>query len=115
MIVSQQYLVAFKLREESYGGSPEEALFMLTDKIIPSLEMLAEWERTHRVMGGFFEGQRSGTLVLEAEDNLELDRLLSSLPMMAVYDVDVAPVQRIGSALERDLRIAQEMRTAAGL
>ena len=88
---------------------------MLTEKIIPSLYMMVEWEKQHKVMGGFFEGQRSGTLVVEAEDNLELDRMLSSLPMMAVYDVDVAPVQRIFSALERDLRIVREMKNAAGL
>jgi hypothetical protein len=113
--VAQQYVVAFKLREESYGGSSEEATHMLTDQIIPSLHMLVDWEKEHKVMGGFFEGQRSGTIVVEAEDNMELDRLLSSLPMMAVYDVDVAPVQRISSALERDLRIVKEMRTAAGL
>jgi hypothetical protein len=113
--VSEQYIVAFKLREESYGGSSEEAMFMLTDQIIPSLEMLEDWEKEHRVMGGFFEGQRSGTLIIEAEDNLELDRLLASLPIMGVYDVDVAPVQRISSALERDRRIVEEMRTAAGL
>jgi muconolactone delta-isomerase len=54
-------------------------------------------------------------MIIEAEDNLELDRMLASLPMMGVYDVDVAPVQRIGSALERDRRIVQETRTAAGL
>lgn len=88
---------------------------MLTDQIIPSLEILERWEKEHKVMGGFFEGQRSGTMIIEAEDNLDLDRLLASLPIMAVYDVDVAPVQRIGSALERDRRIVREMRAAAGL
>lgn len=113
--MSEQYVVAFKLREESYGGSSEEAMYMLTDQIVPSLEMLARWEKEHKVMGGFFEGQRSGTMIIEAEDNLELDRMLASLPMMGVYDVDVAPVQRIGSALERDRRIIREMRSAAGL
>ncbi|MDW5563796.1 MAG: hypothetical protein SA339_11265 [Methanomassiliicoccus sp.] len=113
--MSEQYVIAFKLREESYGGSAEEAMYMLSDQIIPSLEMLEEWERDHKVMGGFFEGQRSGTLVLEAEDNMELDRMLASLPMMGVYDVDIAPVQRIGSALDRDRRIVRETRVAAGL
>lgn len=113
--MSEQYIVAFKLREESYGGSSEEAIYMLTDQIIPSLEILEGWEKEHKVMGGFFMGQRSGTLIIEAEDNLELDRMLASLPMMAVYDVDVAPVQRISSALERDRRIVQDMRAAAGL
>lgn len=113
--MTEQYVVAFKLREESYGGSSEEAMYMLTDQIIPSLEMLEGWEKEHRVMGGFFEGQRSGTIIVEAEDNMELDRMLASLPMMGVYDVDVAPVQRINSALDRDRRIVQEMRAAAGL
>jgi len=108
-------VVIFKLREESYGGSEEEAAFMLTDQLIPSLERLMEMEGQHKVMGGFFEGQRSGTFVFEAEDNLEIDKILASLPLMNVYDVDVAPVQSISSALERDRRIVREIRTAAGL
>ena len=113
--MTEQYLVAFKLREESYGGSTEEAAYLLTDQIIPSLEILQKMEKEHKVMGGFFEGQRSGTFIIEAEDNMELDKILAGLPIMNVYDVDVAPVQRIGSALERDRRIVGEMRKAAGL
>ena len=115
MDVAQQYVVMFKLREESYGGSTEEAAFLLTDQLIPSLERLLRMEEEHKVMGGFFEGQRSGTFIIEAEDNMEIDQILSNLPMMNVYDVDVAPVQRIASALERDKRIVREMRSAAGL
>ncbi len=113
--MAEQYVVIFKLREESYGGSSEEAAFLLTDQLMPSLERLMEMEGDHKVMGGFFEGQRSGTFIFEAEDNLELDKILAGLPMMDVYDVDVAPVQRISSALERDRRIVNEMRSAAGL
>jgi hypothetical protein len=113
--VSQQYVVIFKLREESYGGSSEEAAFLLTDQLIPSLERLEEMEGQHKVMGGFFEGQRSGTFIFEAQDNMELDKVLAGLPMMNVYDVDVAPVQSISSALERDRKIVSEISTAAGL
>ena len=60
----EQYLVMFKLREDSYGGSEEEAAFMLADQIIPSLERLAEIENDHKVLGGFIEGQRSGGVYL---------------------------------------------------
>jgi muconolactone delta-isomerase len=105
----------FKLREESYGGSSEEAAFLLTDQLIPSLERLMDMEGEHKVMGGFFEGQRSGTFIFELEDNLELDKVLSGLPMMNVYDVDVAPLQRISKALEHDRKIVNDIKTAAGL
>ncbi len=113
--MAEQYVVIFKLREESYGSSSEEAAFMLTDQIIPTLERLQEMEKEHKVMGGFFEGQRSGTFVFELEDNLELDKVLASLPIMNVYDVEVAPVQRISSALERDRKIVENLQSAAGL
>ena len=98
----EQYLVMFKLREESYGGSEEEAAFMLSDQIIPSLERLSEIENDRMIMGGFIEGQRSGAFIF-------------SLPIMNVYDVDVAPLQTITSALERDRNIVGEVKKAAGL
>lgn len=105
----------FKLREESYGGSEEEAAFMLSDQIIPSLERLSEIENDNKVMGGFIEGQRSGAFVFSVTDYVELDKTLVSLPIMNVYDVDVAPLQTISSALERDRNIVGEVKKAAGL
>ena len=111
----EQYLVMFKLREESYGGSAEEAAFMLSDQIIPSLERLSEIESDNKVMGGFIEGQRSGAFVFSVTDYAELDKTLVSLPIMNVYDVDVAPLQTISSALERDRNIVGEVKKAAGL
>lgn len=108
-------MVVIKLREESYGGSSEEAAFMLTDQIIPSLEMLEQMEGEHKVMGGFFQGQTSGTFIFDVEDDRELDRILAGLPIMNVYDIDIAPLQSIGSALERDRRIVDEVRVAAGI
>ncbi|WP_400208707.1 hypothetical protein [Candidatus Methanomassiliicoccus intestinalis] len=111
----EQYLVMFKLREDSYGGSEEEAAFMLADQIIPSLERLAEIENDHKVLGGFIEGQRSGAFIFSVEDYAEIDKTLSLLPIMNVYDVDVAPLQTITSALERDRNIVGEVKKAAGL
>jgi hypothetical protein len=113
--VSERYVVIIKLREESYGGSSEEAAFMLTDQIIPSLEMLEQMEGEHKVMGGFFQGQTSGTFIFDVEDDKELDRILAGLPIMNVYDIEIAPLQSIGSALERDRRIVDEARVAAGI
>ncbi|WP_400203094.1 muconolactone Delta-isomerase family protein [Candidatus Methanomassiliicoccus intestinalis] len=111
----EQYLVMFKLREESYGGSEEEAAFMLSDQIIPSLERLSEIESGNGVMGGFIEGQRSGAFIFSVKDYEELDKTLASLPIMNVYDVDVAPLQTISSALDRDRNIVGEVKKAAGL
>ncbi len=111
----EQYLVMFKLREESYGGSEEEAAFMLSDQIIPSLERLSEIENDRMIMGGFIEGQRSGAFIFSVNDYEELDKMLVSLPIMNVYDVDVAPLQTITSALERDRNIVGEVKKAAGL
>lgn len=111
----EQYLVMFKLREDSYGSSEEESAFMLSDQIIPSLERLSEIEENRGVLGGFIEGQRSGAFIFSVKDYEEIDRTLSALPIMNVYDVDVAPLQTINDALERDRRIVYEVKKAAGL
>jgi len=111
----ETYLVMFKLREESYGGSAEEAAYILTDKILPSLEALSRMEKDGQVIGGFFEGQRSGTFFFKAEDDNALDKIFDALPMMAAYDVEAVPIQSIDSALERDKRIVENVAKAAGL
>jgi muconolactone delta-isomerase len=108
-------MVVLKLREESYGGSSEEAAFLLTDQLIPSLEMLQRMEKEGKVMGGFFEGQRGGTFMFDVADDKELDRILASVPIMNVYDIEIAPVQSVESALKRDRRIVGDLKTKAGL
>lgn len=108
-------MVVIKLREESYGGSSEEAAFMLTDQIIPSLEIMEKMEAEHKVTGGFFQGQTSGTFIFDVEDDKELDKFLAGLPIMNVYDIEIAPLQSIQSALERDRRIVEGVRVAAGI
>ena len=113
--MSERFLVIIKLREESYGGSSEEAAYMLTDQIIPSLEMMERMEGEGKVTGGFFEGQTSGMFIFDVEDDMELDRFLASLPIMNVYDIEIAPLQSISSALKRDRRTVDEVRTAAGI
>ena len=111
----EQYLVMFKLREESYGGSEKEAAFMLSDQIIPSLERLSEIENDNKVMGGFIEGQRSGAFVFSVTDYVELDKTLVSLPIMNVYDVVLDPITTVSSALEHGRNIVGEVKKAAGL
>lgn len=113
--MSEKFLVIIKLREESYGGSSEEAAFMLTDQIIPSLEVMERMEGEGKVTGGFFVGQTGGMFIFDVNDDMELDRVLASLPIMNVYDIEIAPLQSIGSALERDRRIVDGVRTAAGI
>jgi muconolactone delta-isomerase len=113
--VSERFLVIIKLREESYGGSSEEAAYMLVDQVIPSLEMMERMEREGKVTGGFFIGQTGGMFIFNVKDDMELDRILASLSMMNVYDIEIAPLQSISSALERDRRIVDEVRMAAGI
>lgn len=114
-LVTERYMIMFKLREESYGGSAEEAAFLLSDQILPSLHMLKQMEEEHKVMGGFMDGQRAATFIFDVENFEELDGILAKLPMANVYDVDIAYLQSTESALSRDRKIVSELRMDVGL
>jgi len=88
---------------------------MIVDQMIPSLDMMKRMENDGKVTGGFFVGQTSGMFIFSVEDEMELDKILASIPIMNVYDIEIAPLQSINSTLEHNRRIVEDVRKAAGI
>ena len=55
---------------EATGGAsampPQQAAQILDAVVVPSLEMLAKWEREGRINGGSFAGRRGGCMIIDA-------------------------------------------------
>jgi uncharacterized protein YciI len=74
--------------------SPEELLQYVEDKVIPTHEILLKWEAEKRILaGGDLSGRRGSVLILEAESNAEVSRLLATLPLWVTQEIDVIPLE----------------------
>ena len=85
-----------------YGGPIDPANFlMFSEKIVlPSIEMLKEWEEKQKVVGGLFAAQRAGVIIIEAASGEELSSMLQSLPFWPQNSWEVIPLQSFESGVE---------------
>ncbi len=74
----------------------------LESAILPSLEMLAQWEEEGKIKGGgVFLGERAGAFLLDAASIEEADQLLSSLPFWGLQKWQVKALRSHSSTIER--------------
>ena len=55
-------------KDIDYGGpiSPMDLAMLLENVYMPSFEMLKNWEKDKKVVGGFLAAQRGGAIIIEA-------------------------------------------------
>src|SRR6476469_2493215 len=84
---------------------PEQVIQVIEQSVIPSLEMLAQWEGEGRIQGGVFAAERAGTFLLEAASAEEVGSLLTQLPFWGLVKWQVRPLQSMSSVVERERAI----------
>lgn len=106
-----QYLITARWVKGGPQLSPEKVVPLREQTLVPSLEMLAEWEEEGRIYGGgVYPGERAGTWVIEADSSEELGRLVSSLPFWNQMKWHVRPLQSTRSAVKRERRVRERVR-----
>lgn len=94
---------------------PEAAVSYVEQVVIPSLEVVAQWEQEGRILaGGTFPGERAGALVMEADSAEEVGQLLGSLPFWGQMKWDVRAMQSLSSVVERERSIVEQTKAALG-
>jgi hypothetical protein len=85
-----------------YGGpiDPENFLMFSEKIVLPSIEMLKQWEEKQKVVGGLFAAQRAGVVIIEAASAEELSNMLQSLPFWPQNSWEVIPLQTFESGVE---------------
>ena len=74
--------------------SPEEAVAILKELILPSFDQLIKLEKQKKILaGGLPVGDRSCVFIVEAASNEEVDVMLRKLPMWGVLDWEVTALQ----------------------
>lgn len=94
---------------------PEDAVPYIEQVIIPSLEMLTQWEQDGRILaGGAFPGERSGVIVIDADSAEEVGQLLGSLPYWGHMKWEVRALQSLSSTIDRERAVVERTRAALG-
>ena len=85
-----------------YGGPIDPANFLMSSEkiVLPSIEMIKDWEEKKKVVGGLYAAQRAGVIIIEATSAEELSSMLQSLPFWAQNTWEVIPLQTFESGVE---------------
>jgi hypothetical protein len=93
-------------------ASPEEAMHVLDNVILPSFDILTKLESAGTITGGLPVGDRAFVFVAEAASNEALDELLRSLPMWGSLDWEVTPLQSFEGRASMERRAVGHMKAA---
>jgi Muconolactone delta-isomerase len=75
-------------------SSPEEAVQVLENIVLPSFEAFMKLEAEKKIIaGGLPVGERAFVFIMEASSNEEVDRLLREIPMWGLLEWEVTALQ----------------------
>ena len=87
-------------------ATPQQALEMLENLVLPSLDALNKLQAEKRILaGGLKVGERAFVFIAEAESNEKLDRMLREIPFWGLVKWQVTPLEGFDTraAEERDM------------
>jgi len=109
-----KYLVSMESIETGLVP-PQQMAELIEQQILPSIEAVVKLEEEEKVLaGGVPVGKRIGVVIVEADSNEELDRLITSLPFWGLMKVEVSPLQSFSEAVTRTRESLKQIKEAAG-
>jgi hypothetical protein len=92
-------------------ASPEEAIKVLGEIILPSFDQLIKLEKQKKILaGGIPIGDRAFVFIVEASSNEELDQMLRELPMWGSLDWEVTALQTFAGRADQERSIVKELK-----
>jgi hypothetical protein len=90
-------------------ASPEEAVEILEEVVLPTFDVLMKLEAQKKIAaGGLPVGDRAFVFIAEAASNEELDRLLRSLPAWGVLEWHVTPLQSFAGRAAQEREVVKQ-------
>jgi hypothetical protein len=91
--------------------SPEEAVMVLEEIVLPSFDQLIGLEKKKKILaGGLPVGDRAFVFIAEASSNDELDQMLRKLPMWGSLDWEVTALQTFTGRADQERAIIKKLR-----
>lgn len=92
-------------------ASPDEALYVLEDIILPSFDQLIRLEKEKKILGGGLPvGDRAFVFIVEASSNAEVDNMLRNIPMWGSLDWEVTALQTFSGRADRERQSIEELK-----
>ena len=93
--------------------TPEAAIALLENMVIPHFEYLMKLEREGKILaGGLPVGDRAFVFIIEAATNDEVDRLVRDMPGWPLLEWKVTPLQTVAARANMERQVAQALKTA---
>jgi hypothetical protein len=90
-----RYLVTIESVDNGEPGAPRQIAALIEEAVLPTFNILMEWEKAGKAKGGIFTGRRGGAFIIDAASNEELNDMLQSLPVWGFSEIDVIPLDSI--------------------
>lgn len=102
------YLVEFKATEAGAPTTREQAVALLEQLVIPSLENLAKDGKIRA--GGLLVGARAGVFIVAATSHDEVTGLVRALPAWGVWGWTVTPLESFAHRANLEKKMVQQLR-----
>ena len=92
-------------------STPEEAIEVLEDLVLPSFAMLERFETEKKILaGGLPVGERALVFIVEAASHEEVDSMLRGLPVWGALEWEVTPLQTFAGRAAKDRAVLRELK-----
>lgn len=86
------FLVTGENIDAGYLLPPDQLVQIGEQALVPSFQILAQWEAEGRIKGGVHPGERDGAIIIEADSFEELDDMMNSLPFFGLIKWSTQPL-----------------------
>ena len=101
------YLVEFRATEAGAPTTREQAIELLEQLVVPSLESLATAGKIRA--GGLFVGSRAGVFLVAAKSHDEVTELVRALPAWGVWGWKVTPIESFAHRANLEKKMVKEL------
>ncbi len=110
-----RYLITIDYVDTATPLSSEQTIQLVEQAVLPTLETCATLEQEHQILaGGVTARTGSGILIVEAQSNEELNRLVQRLPAWGMLKVAVTPLQGFAERAAQDRQAIERRRASSG-
>jgi len=113
---TNRFLVHGKFVDPGPLLTPDRSLEMSRTQVLPSQQLLADWEADGTIVaGGVYAGAREIVFLVDVSSNDELSALISSIPFWSLLTWDVQPLQLFKTRADLSAKIFKSCPTHSEL
>jgi hypothetical protein len=108
-----KFLVLGEIEYSTLPHNPQDSLMFAEHMVISHYQILEQWEKEGKLVGGNFTGQRKSAFILEASSNEEVADMLMKLPLWGNMKFEVSPLQSISSVIDESKKQVEGLKQVA--